>query len=126
MERCDWFILRCMVRMKNFIVRTLSRVHGGKQIRVTDKSFKSDFRAAFGDLIEDAWFASEIHVARLIRHSLMHAGGRVTDDLRKCKIPVVVQDEGLNIFPEHILNLYQVLKTPALAIMTSDKVVGKE
>jgi len=102
---------------ETFVVQALSVAHGGKRIRVTDRDFRKDFRDALGDIIDDAWFAEDIRVARLVRHALMHAGGRVTDDLRRCKIPLVVHDDILNVFPEHISDLYNALKAPALAIM---------
>jgi len=106
---------------ENFLVRSLSIAHGGKRIRITDSSFKADFRSALGSLIENAWFADEIRVARLVRHSLVHAGGRVTDDLRKCKIPLVVHDDSLHVFPEHVSKLYNALKVPALAVMRAGR-----
>jgi hypothetical protein len=106
---------------ENFVVRSLSIAHGRKRIRITDRDFKKDFRDALGDLIDDAWSAEDIRVARLVRHALMHAGGRVTDDLRNCKIPLVVHDDLLNVFPEHVSNLYNALKVPALAIMRAER-----
>lgn len=102
---------------ENFVVNALSIAHDGKRIRVTDRDFKKDFRAVLGDIIDDAWFAKDIRVARLIRHALLHAGGRVTDDLRNCDIPLVVHEDILNVFPEHISELYNTLKAPALTIM---------
>ena len=105
---------------ENFVVRSLSIAHGGKRIRVTDRDFNKNFRDALGDLINKAWLAEDIHVARLVRHSLIHAGGRVTDDLRGCRIPLVVHEDLLNVFPEHVSNLYNALKVPALAIMRAE------
>lgn len=102
---------------ENFVVHALSIAHGGKRIRVTDRDFKENFRAVLGDFIDDAWFAKDIHVARLIRHALIHAGGRVTNDLRNCDIPLLVHEGILNVFPEHISELYDTLKGPALTIM---------
>lgn len=105
---------------ENFVVRSLSIAHGGKQIRVTDRNFNNDFRDALGDLIDDAWFAEDIRIARLVRHSLVHAGGRVTNELRNSKIPLIVNNDFLNVFPEHLSNLYNALKVPALAVMRSE------
>ena len=99
---------------ENFVVRLVSIAHGGIRIRVTDRDFNKSLRGAIGDLADRAWFAEDIRVARLVRHSLVHAGGRVTDDLRRCKIPLVEHDDILNVFPEHISNLYNALKGPAL------------
>jgi light-regulated signal transduction histidine kinase (bacteriophytochrome) len=106
---------------ENFLVRVLSIAHGGKRIRITDSDFKKDFRSALGPLIDSAWFAEEIKIARLVRNSLVHAGGRVTDELRKCKIPLVVHDDSLNVFPEHVSDLYNALKVPALAVMRAGR-----
>ncbi|MBU0699630.1 MAG: hypothetical protein ABIK98_08415 [Pseudomonadota bacterium] len=102
---------------ENFIVRILSIAHGGARIRVTDRDFKKRFRGAFGDLIEDAWLSPEINAFKLVRHAIMHAGGRITPDLRSVRIPVVVHDDALHIFPEHIRQLYDTLKEPALRLM---------
>lgn len=99
---------------ENFIVRILSIAHGGIRIRVTDKDFKKRFRYAFGELIEDAWISPQLNAFKLVRHALMHAGGRIMPDLQSVKIPVVVLDGGLHIFPEHIRTLYNTLKEPAL------------
>ena len=105
---------------ENFLVRSLSIAHDGKRVRVTDRDFNRDFRAVLGDLIDDAWLSEEIRTARLVRHSMVHAGGRMTDQLRRCKVPVNVQDDYLNVFPEHIASLYNALKGPALAIMKAE------
>ncbi len=102
---------------ENFIVRALSIAHEGKRVRVNHPEFKKDFRAALGPLIETAWFAEDIRVARLVRHALIHAGGRVTKDLQAYEIPLKVSDGYLNIFPEHISQLYNLLKSPALDVM---------
>lgn len=102
---------------ENFIVQILSIVYGGSRIRVTDRDFKKKFRSAFGDLIEDAWFSPEINAFKLVRHALMHAGGRITPDLRSVRIPVVVHNDALHIFPENIRHLYDTLKETALRLM---------
>lgn len=102
---------------ENFIVQILSILYSGRRIRVTDRDFKIKFRSAFGDLIEDAWLSPEINAFKLVRHALMHAGGRITPDLRFVRIPVVVHDDALHIFPENTRHLYDTLKEPALRLM---------
>jgi hypothetical protein len=102
---------------ENFVVQILSIAYGGSRIRVTDRDFKKKFRSAFGDLIEDAWLSPEINAFKLVRHALMHAGGRITPDLRSVRIPVVVHNDALHIFPENIRHLYDTLKEPALGLM---------
>jgi hypothetical protein len=104
---------------ENFVVRLLALARPGERIRVTNKEFKSLFRASFGDMVETVWFEPSIHAARLVRHSLMHAGGRVTKDLRSIQIPVVEHDDHLHVYPGHIRTLYQKLKVPALELISS-------
>jgi hypothetical protein len=105
---------------ENFVVRCLSIAHGGKPIRVTNRDFDAQLKHAFGELANDAWFAPDIHIARLVRHSFMHAGGRITKELRNRKIPLEAQDGCLHVYPEHISKLYNVLKVPAFAIMEAE------
>ncbi len=105
---------------EHFLVSLLKIAMGGQAVRITDQDFKKKFRDAFGDLVEAAWLDPNIVNAKRVRNALIHAGGRVTKDLEKQKIPVVVHDGELHVFPEHNRELYDLLKVPALAMMKSD------
>ncbi|MFN6399003.1 MAG: hypothetical protein ACK449_03830 [Planctomycetota bacterium] len=104
---------------ENYIVSLLKIGLGGAPVRVTDRDFTKKFRDVFGDLVESAWLEPRILVAKRVRHAIIHAGGRVTRDLEGQKIPVVVHDDHLHVYPEHNKALYDVLKVPAFAMMRS-------
>jgi hypothetical protein len=107
---------------EDYIISLLKLASGEPNIRITDRDFNKKFRGAFGDLVESVWYDSRIQKAKLVRHALMHAGGRVTKDLECHDIPVKVHEGYLHIFPEHNQALYDLLKVPALAILKSGSI----
>jgi hypothetical protein len=104
---------------EDYIISLLKLASGDPNIRITDRDINKKFRGTFGDLVESVWFDSRIQKAQLVRHALMHAGGRVTKKLECQDIPVEVNEGYLHIFPEHNQALYDVLKVPGLAILQS-------
>ena len=103
---------------ENFIVRALSTAYGGRRFSVTKrKQFEKAFRDAFGNLYENCWDNDTLRSYRLVRNALVHAGGRVTPQLSGVPIPVVVHNETLHIYPQHLKDLYDLLKQPALELM---------
>ena len=105
---------------ENFVVRALRLAHNGKPFRITRaKEFQKGFRAAFGDLYDRGWKNSRLEAYRRVRHAFMHAGGRITDELKTVNIPVVIDGDTLHVFPEHIKELYDLLKPAALEIIRS-------
>lgn len=104
---------------EDYIISLLKLASGDPNIRITNQDFNKKFRGTFGDLVESVWFDSRIQKAKLVRHALMHAGGRVTKDLECQDIPVKVHEGYLHISPEHNQALYNILKVPALAILES-------
>lgn len=107
---------------ENFVVRALSLAHGGKHFRVTrGEKFASAFRDAFGDLYDRGWREPRIHAYRLVRNAFLHTGGRVTEELKAVRIPVVTLNDTLHVYPEHIKELYNLLKLPALELVRSSR-----
>ena len=104
---------------ENYIISLLKLASGDPNIRINSKDINKKFRGTFGDLVESVWFDTRIQKAKLVRHAVMHAGGRVTKDLECQEIPVLVHEGYLHIFPEHNQALYDLLKVPALAILES-------
>jgi hypothetical protein len=104
---------------EDYIISLLKLASGDPNIRITDRDINKKFRGTFGDLVESVWLDSRIQKAQLMRHALMHAGGRVTKKLECQEIPVEVHEGYLHIFPEHNQALYDLLKVPALAILQS-------
>ena len=109
---------------EDYIISLLKLASGDANIRITSQDFNKKFRGTFGDLVESVWFDPRIRKAQLVRHALMHAGGRVTPDLERQEIPVAVHKEYIHIFPEHNQALYDLLKVPALAILQSGPFSG--
>ena len=103
---------------ENYIVSLLKVASGDPNVRI-NQDFNKKFRGTFGHLVESVWFDSQIQKAKLVRHALMHAGGRITPDLEGKEIPVAVHEGYMHIFPEHNQALYDLLKVPALAILQS-------
>ena len=100
-------------------ISLLKLASGDPNIRINSKDINKKFRGTFGNLVESVWFDTRIQKAKLVRHAVMHAGGRVTKDLECQEIPVLVHEGYLHIFPEHNQALYDLLKVPALAILES-------
>jgi hypothetical protein len=70
------------------------------------KTFGADFAR---DYVEDR----PIHEARLVRHAIVHCGGEEHDELRTYGHSYRVNRKQLQIFPEDIKNLFNLLKVKA-------------
>jgi hypothetical protein len=99
---------------ENFVVRCVSIADGKSPMRASDNDFKKSLRRHFGEIADGCWYSTDLNAARLVRHSLIHAGGRITNDLMKIKIPIIVHEEHLHVFPEHLRSLYAVVSAAAL------------
>jgi hypothetical protein len=103
---------------ENFIVRAMSAAYGGRRFNVTKRNqFEKAFRDAFGNLYENCWDNDNLRSYRLVRNAFVHAGGRVTPQLADVQIPVVEHENSLHVYPEHLRNLFDLLKRPALQLM---------
>ena len=109
---------------EDYIISLLKLASGDPNIRITNQDFNKKFRGTFGALVESVWFDSRIQKAKLVRHALMHAGGRVTPALEGKETPVAVHEGYMHIFPEHNQALYDLLKVPALAFLQSGPFSG--
>lgn len=87
---------------------------------VADYRFKhEDIKQHLGQAVfEHCFDRAELRLARYVRHSLAHAGGRMTSDLIKerkrleeagLEFPFEIQDETLQLLPIHIAELYDLL-----------------
>jgi hypothetical protein len=103
---------------ENFLVRSLQIARSIDSCRVTDKDFPKNLAASFGDDVRDkCWISNiQINVARLARHALSHAGGRVTDDLAKHKHGFVVKDDRIQVTPEKTKALFSLLKNAVYSL----------
>ena len=96
---------------EDFLVRCV-HTQSGKNTRSSHhEEFKQLCRDHLGDRLTDScWLDSRIVTAKRVRHSLAHAGGRETDDLKKQKHGVSVVDGMLQILPADVQELFTLLK----------------
>ena len=86
--------------------------------KVLDRSqnfSKGDFnqkcRNSFGEgRFENIWFDPRVVAAKAVRHALVHAGGRETDELKKYRHGLLVVNSELQILPNDVDSLFHVLK----------------
>lgn len=96
---------------ENFLTQCVRIARSLDRCRTSDKEFKSHLVAAFGEHLRDTcWTTSELHIARLARHALSHAGGRITDDLAQQRHAFVVCDSRIQVTPENTKALFATLK----------------
>lgn len=83
-----------------FIIDCLKAANGRESLRTSDKDFKGLGRQYFGvELFNECWHSSEVNIARVARHAIAHASGRLTDDLRKLRHGFRVHDGSIHIWP---------------------------
>lgn len=110
---------------EDFLISLIKTLLGPESVRGGTGAFKSQLRQAFGDLAQELWHNSRLHAARLVRHALLHAGGKITKDLEAVKIPVVVQHGRLHVFPENNKALFKTLKESVLIAISDESVRAK-
>lgn len=96
---------------ENFLVRAVCLARSIDSCRSSDKCFKKYLSESFGDTLrEKCWTSTDIHIARLARHALSHAGGRVDDKLAKQKHGFEIRDGRIQVVPEKTKALFSLLK----------------
>ncbi len=96
---------------ENFLVRAVSIARLINSCRTTDKDFQKNLVESFGQKLRDmCWTANDINIARLARHALSHAGGRVTDSLANQDHGFEVRDGRIQVTPEKTKELFSLLK----------------
>ena len=97
---------------ENLLVRFAKLAAGLDSLRVTNKSdFNKCLREQFGEDCRDrCWTNSKINLFRLIRHSLSHAGGRLTSDLEKIKHELRLIDGKIQITPVENLSIVETIQ----------------
>lgn len=81
------------------------------------EKFKKLIIEAFGEpTYNNCWMNEDLKIVRAVRHSLSHAGGALTDELRGVKHGFVVLDGRLQVTPEKTKALFSLLKQAATAL----------
>lgn len=105
---------------ETFITQCVQQLSGISGLRSGTKRFKAYLKRHLGDVLsQKCWHVAHIHAMRQVRHSLSHAGGRVTENLRNASHGVHVHDDFLQIMPEDIRRAYETLGRAALALITA-------
>lgn len=103
----------------NFVVEMVKLALSPPRCRSSEDGFKKLFADAFGEPLKaKCWTDSRLNIARVARHALSHAAGRVTkelDDLRP-KHSFVVEDGRIQITPDDTKHLYSLLKDCVYAL----------
>jgi hypothetical protein len=94
-----------------FLVDCLKVATGATSLRTPMEEFRVGLRTAFRRNVADpCWFHREINLARLVRHALIHNGGRLTEDLKKQQHEIVLIDDELQIQPKDNLQMLRRLR----------------
>ena len=82
------------------------------------KELVADAGQHFGPQIADACLNSpDVKIARLVRNSLAHNGGKETDELKKVQHGILVEDNVLQIMAPDTRRLFYVLKERAYKLV---------
>lgn len=100
-----------------FLLTSLRLARGESSYRIRPKVFSKDFASEFGvDLRDRCWSDSQINIARLTRHCLVHNGARLTKDLEKQHHGLDVVDGEIQVLAPDTIALYDLLKDRTLAL----------
>lgn len=102
---------------ENFLVHCVKFALGLASCRSSSKDFKDKIGQALGDDIRKAcWSDDEVNIARLARHALSHAGGRLTEDLGKQSHGFIVRQNRIQVTPTMTKALFATLKERTMLI----------
>lgn len=97
---------------EDFVVQCM-RIKAKQTIRVGRKFSNKCVEILGSDLTKQCWDDPQLAIARLVRNSLAHAGGRETLELRQRPHDFDIIDGELQILPVDILELHQLIKKRA-------------
>lgn len=101
----------------NFLAHAVRIARSLDKCRTSDKDFKEQFVRSLGrPLLDKCWTNAELNIARLVRHALSHAGGRVTSKLAKQKHGFTVYDNRIQVMPDNTKALYKLLEDCVYAL----------
>lgn len=102
---------------EDLLTRCLS-IHQRREVRAIGTSFQRVCRDALSPkLQQQCVFGRQINTAKLVRHALVHAGGRETAELKNSKHLITVVDGQLQILPQDVKELYSCLKWSSVQLL---------
>lgn len=105
---------------EDLFVRCYRLASGNTKERIFfNEQFTTDFRVTFNDdVLKYCWTDEEVQVARLVRHALVHNGGRMTAELNGKSHGLVVEDGEIQIMAADTKALHDTLKDRATRIVS--------
>lgn len=101
---------------EDFILRSVNLKSHGVVSQVDQKFSKACVDNLGTKVGNHCWTDPKIQTAKMIRHSLVHVGGRETPKLKKMSHGIRVENEELQIMPEDVKKLFDVLMDRSLQI----------
>ncbi|VAX25939.1 hypothetical protein MNBD_NITROSPIRAE01-1747 [hydrothermal vent metagenome] len=109
---------------ENLVVNLLSKI-SGCPVRVTDRNFFSTFVSHFDEsTVGKVWGSPKVSLAKEVRNSIVHNGGKATEKLLKLKYSGLVEDGEVFISASVTRCLYDDLK-PLVNIVINEAVYSK-
>jgi hypothetical protein len=100
------------------VIRAILEIPPQEGFRANDPRFKEVFTKDLGPpLWDECWKGKEIRDIKLIRHSLTHASGRMTPNMKEAGIKIEMVNGVIQILPHRIRELYQLLAPRAMKII---------
>lgn len=105
---------------ETFVVQCVREITGNATVRSSDRNFVTVIRECLGETVtQRVWSGTDVKTVQLTRHSLAHAGGRVTPGLRDAPHNIRVHEDVLQIMPADIRRTYTTLARAAIDLLES-------
>ncbi len=100
---------------ENFVRQCTSLATGTDEVEYHNNFTKQeeDMRMVFGDTTTDRVADQQVNIARLVRNALVHAGGRIGNELRKIPHGLALENDVLQVMAPDTSRLFGQLKMRA-------------
>jgi len=103
---------------ENLILGVVTEITG-RSLRITDKTFNSEFIGVFGEsLMGRVWTSPALTTAKEIRHAIVHNGGKVTGRLDKMQKKPLIENGDVLISASDMRSLFKYLKPLVVELLT--------
>ncbi|HHF3171012.1 TPA: hypothetical protein ACPJ1O_004392 [Vibrio diabolicus] len=93
-----------------FVVSSVSLL-ANKKVRVTDRDFSKLVQETLGSkALSVFWSSKDIHLARELRNSIVHNGGKVTNKLNQIGYDAPLENNNIKVSATDVRNLYTLLQ----------------
>jgi len=100
---------------EDFLIDCANVTANKPNLRTADKEFKRALEAL--GVYADCWEARPVLEIRLLRHSLAHVSGRITENMDKHNVKPMNDDEVSQVFPENVKKAIDVLTSCVLKVI---------